>query len=544
MKAAVIQRNWRRRSGPPGAPRANGPASTGPRQRRRPDWRRARVLTALWLAGAGSLLALQPAPAAAQATEAEDILVSYASDANNLRPGYSAASVRIRARIIVCGRAVHAHYQLVPGSATAGSSYSYERRWWDVAGEPVAQPSSIAVLGFVTLDGLSHGSFRDNNVVPYSGAGCLGQTSKIEDLPASLTTTAAIQAYLNRMSLNFRTVEHIPLRDLRVEGELAARLASARLDSARHAAQADSAARARRARIDSLDDAYAARMEASRLAERMRADSVRARAASSRAESDCILAVTGARADSVRERSATAPSTSQAAGTAGTGRVDTRPRTVEQQQRDARQAERSERLADEILGEAERLFKEGQYAAAKERYTALLNIGFRGRYDAYARQQLARIEEIERGRAKVEAIEAINRALGVGVGIGWTDTPVDGLVGITMAKGIPAIRTVLFVDISTSSSHFLTDSTTAAAPETETTNYAVTVGSTVPFLSVAHIGLHGGVLYQSTSVGTYVRPLVGINVHDYGGMLMRLDVLQGTAGKYVWGVMFAFNFLD
>ncbi len=181
---------------------------------------------------------LLPSLAAAQRSETHSTTVYFnAGPYGNAGPydeGYIDAKADVSYYFVECAGEIHIQYELLPNTLRVGSGYMHKGKSHAVPGG--IQPPKVESITFgakvytgvyaniagMNESGVEIGEFLDGNTIPYSGAVCYGQTSKVARV-ADLThfwggrrpSREELQRLLNSLTLG-RTKANNPLRSLAV----------------------------------------------------------------------------------------------------------------------------------------------------------------------------------------------------------------------------------------------------------------------------------------------------------------------------------------
>lgn len=203
------------------------------------------------------------------------------------------------------------------------------------------------------------------------------------------------------------------------------------------------------------------------------------------------------------------------------------------------------READRIRQEADALWSDFQATRAAELYQQILNGG--AAFDIHKTHARARLQEVSTTQ-KVEVWAALSRVTGVALGPsmqpGTYFKEDTGLMGISAARGTRHF--VVFGDAQIAFG-VLSGSDEDDVARPEQTLYALSIGSTLPFIRVEwglnYLGFHVAYVRHVTDIRPLNLARFGINMHAESGSMVRLDVTY-INGKPMLGGAVTFNVID
>ena len=200
-----------------------------------------------------------------------------------------------------------------------------------------------------------------------------------------------------------------------------------------------------------------------------------------------------------------------------------------------------------IRERADSLADAKQYEAARELYQQLSN-PYASVYRVHREHALAQLEHV-RQMQNIEAAADVNRAIGMGFGLNFSDSHLrsdGGLTGISLARGLGAAGMMGFIDAKIPgrmiTDMFADDSTASSEEVGETTTILLAVGSTLPYLRIGPLAAHAGYAWQQTDVRSLNLGFVGINLSDPDeDAMVRVDATF-VSGRPRYGFAVTVNF--
>jgi hypothetical protein len=176
---------------------------------------------------------------------------------------------------------------------------------------------------------------------------------------------------------------------------------------------------------------------------------------------------------------------------------------------------------------ADSLYDAGDYARAKVAYNDLLWIMEEYQpHHEHARERLMRIEQ----RETVEGWQEFHRETGLSFGMSVSQSwlkPDGALLGLNVARSFTEGQVTFVgghIPFELLSALARPDSVQSEHAGEETSQYALSIGSTVPYLRIGQLGMHIGYMRQVTTDRALNLGFVGLNLMNLEGSLLRLDV--------------------
>lgn len=194
-----------------------------------------------------------------------------------------------------------------------------------------------------------------------------------------------------------------------------------------------------------------------------------------------------------------------------------------------------------MLQQADSLFDEGNYAAARELWGRVIvtSLGEVNETEVRAKMKLAS------DRIAMQTYANFTRQTGISFGVNGGSSYFErdgGLLGVGVARRTFGLNAFYGIGMAlTSISDAVYDQTGKAERIGEFTRYQLRAGVNVPKLHLGAFGLRAGYIYQRTDKRALHLGLAGIRYGDANGLSMHADVIP-VYGQMTYGFGIDMNF--